>query len=78
MLTLFKVGTHPVENLNLAIERREMLLVNDILSTATFAPGTHLGSGSQLRAGGVMVPFYGETRDFSQEFAQLTFILCPL
>ncbi|KAH0509127.1 Clarin-1 [Microtus ochrogaster] len=39
-LGLYLVGTHPVENLNLATERREMLLVNDILSTAAFAPGS--------------------------------------
>lgn len=43
-----------------------MLLVNNILSKATFGPGTPLGSVGKLKVGGVMVPFYEEIRGLSE------------
>jgi hypothetical protein len=56
----------PSLNLRSATERIGMLLVNNILSKATFGPGTPLGSVGKLKVGGVMVPFYEEIRGLSE------------
>lgn len=42
----------PSLNLSSATERIGMLLVNNILSKATFGPGTPLGSVGKLKVGG--------------------------